>query len=45
MKVLSSEASARVIPLLVLIHKLSKKTSVIVTCKIIIGIATIKSPR
>ena len=33
-----------VIPLLVFIHKLSKKTKVIVTCNTTIGMATIKSP-
>ena len=36
---------ALVIPLFVLIHKLSKKTTDIVICKIIIGNATINNPR
>ena len=40
-KNLISPISARVIPLFVLIQRLSKKTTDIVICKIIIGVATI----
>ena len=39
--VLISPTKARVIPLLVFIQRLSKKTIVIISCKIIIGVATI----